>query len=498
MSVPPLRIRQANTAPLRPTGDYVLYWMIAQRRTRYNFSLQRAVEWARHLQKPLVILEALRVGYRWASDRIHRFVIDGMSDNQAAMSSLESAGILYYPYVEPRPKAGSGLLEALAASACVVVTDEFPCFFLPRMVAAAAEKLSVRLEEVDANGILPLGAAQQEFTMAFHFRRWLQKNLRPHLEEDQLPQAEPLQDLRLPKVKLPETITRRWPAADLAMLTKNGAALAPLPLDHSVSISQIAGGSRAAAKTLHSFLKTRLPRYATERNEPDNDAASGLSPYLHFGQIGAHEVFLAAAEREGWTTAKIASKADGKNRGWWGGSEPLESFLDELITWRELGYNFCSRRDDYDQFESLPAWAQATLGKHAGDPRAQLYSLADFEMARTHDPLWNAAQRQLIREGRIHNYLRMLWGKKILQWSKTPRDALATMIELNNKYALDGRNPNSYSGIFWVLGRFDRPWGPERPIFGSVRYMTSENTARKVSVEKYLSKYGPQRELFAE
>ncbi len=498
MSVPPLRIRQANTAPLRPGGDYVLYWMIAQRRTRYNFSLQRAAQWARHLQKPLVILEALRVGYRWASDRIHRFVLDGMSDNQAAISNLESAGILYYPYVEPRPKAGSGLLEALAGSACVVVTDEFPCFFLPRMVAAAAKRLPVRLEEVDANGILPLRAAQQEFTMAFHFRRWLQKNLRPHLEEDQLPQAEPLQGLRLPGVNLPETITRRWPAADLAALTKSGAALAAFPLDHSVSISQIAGGSQAAAKTLQSFLKTRLPRYATERNEPDNDAASGLSPYLHFGHIGAHEVFRAAAEREGWTTARIAPKADGKNRGWWGGSEPLESFLDELITWRELGYNFCSRRDDYDQFESLPAWAQATLGKHAGDPREQVYSLANFEMARTHDPLWNAAQRQLFREGRIHNYLRMLWGKKILQWSATPRDALATMIELNNKYALDGRNPNSYSGIFWVLGRFDRPWGPERPIFGSVRYMTSENTARKVSVEKYLSKYGPQRELFAE
>jgi deoxyribodipyrimidine photo-lyase len=172
--------------------------------------------------------------------------------------------------------------------------------------------------------------------------------------------------------------------------------------------------------------------------------------------------------------------------------------LDELITWREVGYNFAAHRTDYDQYESLPEWAQNTLREHAKDERGAVYRVEEFEAAKTHDALWNAAQRQLVREGRIHNYLRMLWGKKILEWSRTPQEAARVMIHLNNKYALDGRNPNSYSGIFWVLGRYDRPWGPEQPVFGTVRYMSSENTARKVSVKGYLRKYGcagAQREL---
>jgi deoxyribodipyrimidine photo-lyase len=149
----------------------------------------------------------------------------------------------------------------------------------------------------------------------------------------------------------------------------------------------------------------------------------------------------------------------------------------------------CWQRDDYDRYESLPDWAQTTLAEHAGDQRPFVYRPEQLEAADTHDPLWNAAQRQLVGEGRIHNYLRMLWGKKVLEWSASPREALATLIELNNKYALDGRNPNSYSGIFWVFGRYDRAWGPERPIFGKIRYMSSENTARKVRVKDYIRRY---------
>ena len=193
-------------------------------------------------------------------------------------------------------------------------------------------------------------------------------------------------------------------------------------------------------------------------------------------------------ERAGWATRR--GRATGAREGWWGVGANAEAFLDQLITWRELGFNFTSKRDDYDLFESLPPWALATLEGHADDDREWVYDLDDLERARTHDPLWNAAQRQLASEGRMHNYLRMLWGKKILQWSATPREALAAMIELNNKYALDGRNPNSYSGIFWVLGRYDRPWFPERPIFGVVRYMTSESAARKLRLREYLKRYG--------
>ena len=170
-------------------------------------------------------------------------------------------------------------------------------------------------------------------------------------------------------------------------------------------------------------------------------------------------------------------------------SQATEAFLDQVVTWRELGFNFCQTRNDYDQFESLPAWALKTLRLHARDERSYVYTLEKFERAKTHDPLWNAAQTQLVREGRIHNYLRMLWGKKILEWTRSPAKALEIMVELNNKYALDGRDPNSYSGIFWCLGRYDRPWGPERPVFGTVRYMSSENTARKFNVREYVREY---------
>jgi deoxyribodipyrimidine photo-lyase len=166
-----------------------------------------------------------------------------------------------------------------------------------------------------------------------------------------------------------------------------------------------------------------------------------------------------------------------------------EGFLDQLVTWRELGHVFCARDPGYERYESLPAWARATLEAHARDPREHAYALEAFEGARTHDELWNAAQRQLVREGRIHNYLRMLWGKKILEWTRSAREALAIAIELNNKYALDGRDPNSYSGISWCFGRFDRPWGPERPIFGTVRYMSSANAARKLDLAPYLRRY---------
>jgi deoxyribodipyrimidine photo-lyase len=160
--------------------------------------------------------------------------------------------------------------------------------------------------------------------------------------------------------------------------------------------------------------------------------------------------------------------------------------LDQLVTWRELGLNFCSRRPDYDRYESLPEWARSTLDEHAADERPVIYSRGQLEGAQTHDAVWNAAQRQLLVEGRIQSYLRMLWGKKILEWSASPRDALETMLELNNKYALDGRDPSSYSGIFWCLGRYDRPWAPKRPIFGSIRFMSSASAQRKLKLREYL------------
>jgi deoxyribodipyrimidine photo-lyase len=198
---------------------------------------------------------------------------------------------------------------------------------------------------------------------------------------------------------------------------------------------------------------------------------------------------LRVLAHEEWTPRRLGKKTGGKRTGWWGMSPGAEAWLDELVTWRELGYNMAARERNYDQYESLPDWARTTLERHAGDRRPHVYSLDEFAAAKTHDDLWNAAQTQLVREGRIHNYLRMLWGKKILEWSATPRDALAVMIELNNRYALDGRDPSSYSGIFWVLGRYDRAWGPEREVFGKIRYMSSENTRRKLRVEAYCDRW---------
>ena len=486
--VPASRIRTCNPAAVRGDGQFVLYWMIAFRRLSSNFSLQRAVELAIELRKPLVIFEPLRIGYQWASDRIHRFVIDGMAENAARIAALKNPGVLYFPYVEPRPNADKGLLAALAQHACIVVTDDFPSFFLPRMVSAAASQLPVRLESVDSNGLLPLRATDRVFTTAFSFRAFLQKQLPSYLEE--FPKAHPLKGVRLPPLRsLPPEITTRWPAASAKLLAGDRTELATLPIDHSVGMVAERGGSTAAQQRLTKFLDQHLPDYAAGANDADADHRSGLSPYLHFGHISPHELFQDLMTREEWSPASLGEKTGGKREGWWGASPGAESWLDEFITWRELGYNMTSHRDDYHQYQSLPDWAQTTLARHERDPRQFVYSLEEFATAATHDPLWNAAQTQLVREGRIHNYLRMLWGKKILEWTATPRDALDVMIELNNKYALDGRNPNSYSGIFWVLGRYDRPWGPERPIFGNIRYMSSENTYKKIRVREYLNTY---------
>ena len=483
--VPTIRIRDCNRAAVRGDGQYVLYWMIASRRLHFNFALDRALEVCRELRKPLVIFEALRCGYQWASERFHGFVIDGMADNAAHCAK---SPVLYFPYVEPIEGAGKGLLGALAADACAVVTDEFPCFFLPRMVSAAAKKLAVRLEAVDSNGLLPLRAADHAFSRAFDFRRHLQKTLPGQLTD--FPAADPLGAVKLPKASvLPKQILSKWPAASATLLAGKAGTLASFPINHQVKTTPMRGGHSAAVGQMKRFMRRKFSVYGLEHNAPELRATSNLSPYLHFGHISTHEIFVEVARREKWRTGKLALRATGARSGWWNMSGSAENYLDQLVTWREVGYNFTAHRDDYDRYESLPAWAQTTLEDHAGDKRHTVYTLEQFEAAKTHDALWNAAQIQLAREGYIHNYMRMLWGKKILEWSASPTIAASILIELNNKYGLDGRNPNSYSGIFWCLGRYDRAWGPVRPIFGKIRYMSSENTARKFSVKNYIREY---------
>lgn len=483
--VPSLRIRALNEQPVVEEGDYVVYWMITSRRRRYNFGLQRATVAASKLRKPLVVLEALRVGYRWASDRLHRFVMQGMADNARR---FDGAPVWYHPWLEPEAGAGRGLLSELASRACMVVTDDYPTFFVPRMLDAAARKLPCRLEAVDANGLLPMRAANRTFARAHDFRRFLHKSLAPHLAADDWPTADPLEGLELPTLDaLPAPIEERWPRTPIETLEAS-STLTRLPIDHSVRPSALVGGASAADERWSRFAEAGLPHYAEGRNHPDEEIQSGLSPWIHFGHIGAHDVFD-RLRPEGWSPASLGEPS-GKREGWWNMDAGREAFLDELVTWREIGFNMAHREPDHDRFESLPAWARKTLNEHREDPREHVYDLETFERAETHDEIWNAAQRQLVGEGRIHNYLRMLWGKKILHWSATPEDALEVMVELNNKYALDGRDPNSYSGIFWILGRYDRAWGPEREIFGKVRYMTSDSTRRKLRLSGYLERWG--------
>jgi len=470
---------------MRADGRCVLYWMTAVHRTSSNFALQRAVEWCRKLGKPLLVLDVLCCADPWAGDRLHRFALDGMAE---LAHRLERSAALYYPHVETRAGAGAGLVAAMAEQACVVVTDDFPTRFVVRTAAAASKASPVLMEKADANGLLPMQAAPRVYPTAFAFRRFLQKELRAHLAE--APKADPLKGVRLPpRPRLPSAITKRWPRASRALLSGRTAALSALPINHSVAPSAMRGGMTPARTALKRFVTKLLDGYAASRNHPDNDATSNLSPYLHFGHISAHEVFDAVMAHAGWSPRRLAAKATGGRSGWWGVGEDAEAFLDQLVTWRELSYNMSSKRADHDRYESLPEWAKQTLAKHAKDKRPYRYSRDELAAARTHDALWNAAQTQLAREGRMVNYLRMLWGKKILEWTASPEEALATMIELNNRYALDGRNPNSYSGIFWILGRYDRPWGPERPVFGKVRYMSSENTARKVRCRRYMEQY---------
>ena len=306
-----LRFANCNKQPPCASGQYVLYWMIACRRTEWNFSLDRALEWAVELDRPLVIFEPLRIDYRWASDRFHRFVIDGMSDNAARIASLRNPGVFYYPYVEPAPGAGQGLLEALARHACLIVTDDYPSFFLPRMVKVASERLNVLVEKVDSNGLLPLRAATRAYETAFSFRAFLQKELPSHLRIT--PKANPFAGIMLPPVNsLPDHILDRWPAVSASLLGGDPTTLAHLPIDHAVTALDDRGGPVAATKRLEDFLNRSLNDYAKQANHPDFDARSGLSPYLHFGHISPHLIFDELMRREKWSPDNLPKKSAGK------------------------------------------------------------------------------------------------------------------------------------------------------------------------------------------
>lgn len=486
-AIPAERLVVVNDGPLQDHGRFVLYWMRAARRPFWNFSLQHAVQRAAELQKPLLIVETLACDEPHTSLRHHSFALDGMKDNNRHFANK---GVTYHHFVEQQPGQIDTLLRHLSQEACLLVTDEHPLLEQRQCLANLAKALPVCIEAVDGNGILPLRAADREFTTAYSFRRFLQRQLAGHLLT--MPLADPLAEAHLPQLKtLPNCLSQKGSPFTEELLSGQRNGLHQLPIDQQTQPVKLSGGHQAAAALFDRFLSEGLPHYVAQRNQPELEITSGLSAHLRWGHISPHQLVHHLLEQEGWTPGHLALECRGQRNGWWGLTENSEAFLDQLITWRELGYQLCHRQNDYQQFDSLPEWAQKTLNHHADDPRPYLYSAKELAAAQTHDELWNAAQRQLVREGRMHNYLRMLWGKKILEWSPSPKAAMKAMIDLNDRFALDGRDPNSYSGIGWCLGRFDRAWGPERPIFGKIRYMSSINTARKVSVKNYLRRYGP-------
>ncbi|MEQ8351199.1 MAG: hypothetical protein RH862_06930 [Leptospiraceae bacterium] len=510
---PENRVFQRTTYPPSSSGQYVVYWMQMHRRLESNFGLQHACHIAEKLDKPLLIYEGLRPDYPHASPRFHGFILDGMADHFEFFRKKEwllqltedgkrlvgkGAGPAHYlPFVPESAEQSRGFFKTLCESASCVITDEFPVFIVPEQNRALEKKLresKTAFLTVDSNGVIPLKESQTDPYSAYLFRKILQKKFASCYQD--FPLQKPL-SMRKQKhsltLELPLTKLQKEGLKSTSRLLENwrgqasASLLSPLRLDESVGIVQ-SGSRREAMKRMQGFVSS-MSSYTEQRNDPDAAATSGLSAYLHFGRISIHEVVQSVFDRYDLNDSWKGLIYNNGSRGFFPGPPEVDAFLDEALTWRETGYHFCFHRPDFDQFESLPDWARRTLLEHASDPREHIYSAEALENAKTHDEIWNAAQRQLRQTGIIHNYLRMLWGKKILEWTKSPREALEITLHLNNKYSIDGRNPNSYSGVFWVFGRFDRPW-QERPVFGKIRYMTSEQTRKKVKLKKYLERFG--------
>jgi deoxyribodipyrimidine photo-lyase len=379
------------------------------------------------------------------------------------------------------------------------VTDDYPASVVPGQIAALAKKIDVPLVAVDGNGMVPLSQLGPAVSAAAHLRPRLHRLFAASWANRA--DAEP----GFPKavrVAVDPPFEPWDPDGDLDDFA------AGLPIDQAVTpVPGVEGGTPAARKVLRAFLTKKFARFGEGRNAPDDPrktAASRLSPYLRHGHISVQEC-VEAVLGDDWNPCVLNADQRGKRDGYFHPDPNVNAFLDEALTWRDVGYHwlYCRNAERgirnaerktvdgesvptyYDRESTLPAWALRSLRKHARDRRTHAYTLAEFGAAATHDPLWNAAQTELVRTGRIHNYLRMLWGKKVLEWSPTPGYAYTVLEHLNNKYAIDGRDPNSYTGILWCFGLFDRPWAPERPVFGVIRYMSSENTARKFDLDGY-------------
>jgi len=447
------RVTQLSDKPINTSARYVLYWMQMYKRVDNNHALKFAIERANELQLPLVVYEGLKFYYPWASDRLHTFILEGVEEKKRAFEKL---GIRYVFYLQANAHSPKQTVARLAKEAALIVTDDFPCFIIPEHNRRIAEKAKVPVFAVDSNGIIPTSRFEKEeygaYTLRPKINRILSDYLVPFEESRVKVQAADL------TVDCPETIVTSDNIAEL---------VAGCTIDHTVARSEhYHGGTANGRERLKKFVSDILPDYETGRNKPDRDGSSRLSSHLHFGFLSALEIALAVMDADAPQSVK-------------------DAYLEELIVRRELSYNLTSFNKNYDSLQALPEWVHKTMREHADDERQFIYSLEELENGETHDELWNASQREMVRTGEMHNYVRMLWGKNVIAWTRSYEEAFEILVHLNNKYCLDGRNPNSYAGILWCFGKHDRPW-MERPVFGTMRYMTSGSTGKKFNSKKYI------------
>jgi len=413
----------------------VLYWMQASQRAFWNPALEFAIDLANEHKLPVLVVFGLTPNYPEANLRHYAWMLQGLREAAQALRERDIGFVM-------RLGNPPDVALSLADRAAVLVTDRGYLRHQRAWRAYLAERASCSVIEIEGDAVVPVETAYpRQAVSAAVLRRRIQPLLPRFLR--------PLQE-QAPQVRA----NFDEPSLDLDSLEN---IFAQLEVDRLVEPVDLPSGTHAARAQLRSFLEKNLARYAELRNDPRHDATSGLSPYLHFGQISPVEI--------AWEVSRVDHPS-------------AHVFLEELIIRRELAINFVWYNPNYDTWAGLPQWAQQTLQAHAADPRPAIYSLNQLESAQTDDPIWNAAQSALIRTGRMHNYLRMYWGKRLLVWTAHPEEALRIGLYLNNKYALDGRDPNSYAGVGWCFGLHDRPFS-ERPIFGKVRPMTPEGFTRK-------------------
>ena len=465
------RTLDLNGKTYNPDGEYVLYWMQATHRVEENWALRAAMRAANRVNRPLVIHQGLDPTYPHASDRHHTFILQGARETARRADALG----LHYQFVLRRARDDDRrVVDRLAARAYVVITDLFPTAGVRERSERFAARVPCRTLAIDSYCAVPSGL----FTKAEYGARTIRPKLARLLDHSIEPvdDAMAMKPVRASLRRTLEDITgvatmpRDRSDADLA------GDVAHCEIDHEVPAVALQGGSAAAEARLMHFAAHDLHGYAERRNEAGlDDGTSRLSPYLHYGQLPSAGVVRVA-------------RASGA------GAESLDAFIGQVTTWRELAFNWCVRTRDFDRLSSLPAWVQRTMAAHEGDARPVLYDMETLERGETHDSLWNASQLQLRRTGVIHNYPRMLWGKTLLLWTPDYETARRTMYRLNDKWALDGRDPNSVGGIMWCLGLWDRPWG-NKQVWGGIRPMVTSRAKHKFNVARYIANHGRQASL---